>query len=98
MAKSLVVGIQNVLKRPGANVPVVKKTQKKTAPEIPNNHIVWEGSGKPPVPKLGDVIIYKLSKIYVSTSRQSFRVIVEAKNYASEKGVKWGAAAPTKET
>ena len=63
-------------------------------PAVAKNHIVWEGPGKPPVPKIGDVVLYKHSKIYVSASRRAYRVILNATVYATEKPIPFGGDAP----
>lgn len=75
-----------------------KGNQKKKRPAAtPNNHIVLEGTGKHAVPKVGQTILYKKSKIYVNEAKRSFRVIVKASPvcvYASEKRVPFGNNGP----
>ena len=59
----------------------------------------WSGSGKPPLPKLGDpLLLYKSSKIYISASKLEFRVIREAKLYATELSIKFAGTKPDSKT
>ena len=42
----------------------------------------------PPVPKIGDApILYKTSKIYVSASKNRYRIIRDAFNFSSERQI-----------
>ena len=86
--------IGKALKKPGAAVNPTKKNIVKRPAARPN-HVVWSGPGKPPVPTIGQVIIYKHSKIYVNAPRRCFRTIVDAKNCASEKQEPFGNTEPT---
>ena len=48
------------------------------------------------MPKIGDpVVYYKGGKIYTSGTGKRFRVITNAKDYASEKQASWGQKKPT---
>ena len=86
--------IGKTLKKPAAAAKPTKKNILKRPAARPN-HVVWSGPGKPPVPTIGQVIIYKHPKIYVSAPRRCFRILVDAKNYASEKQEPLGSPEPT---
>ena len=83
----------------GPSAHLVNKTKKqivkKPAAAKRPAAIVWEGPGKPPVPKIGSpALLYKHSRIYTALSRRSFRVIVDKRNYATEKPILWKGSSP----
>ena len=52
--------------------------------------------GKPPLPAIGSPVTHYLGgKIYVSKNRSCFRIILDAKDYATEVNERWGASKPT---